>query len=75
MTLEDIVREARALPVDERKRLIGLIVDTLTEQEGVEPARKQRSILELAGLGADAWEGIDPQEYIDRLRDEWDERS
>ncbi len=26
MTLEDIVREVRALPLDERKRLIGLVV-------------------------------------------------
>ncbi|MEW6578260.1 MAG: hypothetical protein AB1435_03595 [Chloroflexota bacterium] len=55
--------------------MIGLIVDTLTEQESVEPARRQRSILELAGLGADTWGGIDPHEYIDRLRDKWDERS
>ena len=26
---------------------------------------------ELRGLGKEIWEGIDPQEYVDRLRDEW----
>jgi hypothetical protein len=70
MTLDDIVREVRALPVQQRKELIGLIVDTLTE-----PSPSSRhSILELAGLGAEIWKGIDAQEYVDRLRDEWDSR-
>jgi len=29
---------------------------------------KKRSIMELAGLGAEIWEGIDAQEYVDELR-------
>ena len=72
MTLEEIVREVRALPVDERKRLIGLIVDTLTEPEP-SPGKKKRSILEFEGLGAEIWEGIDVEEYVNQLRDEWDD--
>jgi hypothetical protein len=32
------------------------------------------SILELEGLGAEIWEGIDAQEYVDQLRSEWDDR-
>lgn len=27
---------------------------------------------DLAGLGKDIWEGEDAQEYVDRLRDEWE---
>lgn len=33
--------------------------------------RKRRSILELEGLGAEIWEGIDAQTYVDRERDSW----
>ena len=34
--------------------------------------RKQRSILELEGLGREAWKGVDTDEYIDRERNSWD---
>ena len=32
------------------------------------------SILELEGLGAEVWEGIEPQEFVNQLREEWDHR-
>ena len=72
LTLEDIVREVRTLPIAERKRLIGLIVDTLTDQSS--PLPPTRSILEFEGVGAEIWQGIDTQEYVNKLRDEWDNR-
>ena len=37
-------------------------------------AQRQRSLLELEGLGADLWQGIDAQHYVDELRQEWDQR-
>jgi len=58
--------------VDERKELISILVDTLTEPT-TQP--KKRSLLELEGLGKDIWEGIDAQEYVNELRREWDHRS
>lgn len=73
LTLEDIIREVRTLPIAERKRLIGLIIDTLTDQPAPPPAR--RSILEFEGVGAEIWRGIDAQDYVNQLRDEWDDRS
>jgi hypothetical protein len=30
--------------------------------------------MELHGLGAEIWQGIDAQEYVDQLRSEWDDR-
>ncbi|MCK6457196.1 MAG: hypothetical protein L6Q92_11790 [Phycisphaerae bacterium] len=30
-----------------------------------------RSILELEGLGAEIWVGVDARQYVDELRDEW----
>lgn len=73
MTVEAMLEEIRELPVDERKRLIGLIVDTLTDP-APEGTPKKRSILELRGLGKEIWEGIDAQEYVNDLRNEWDHR-
>lgn len=32
----------------------------------------ERSLLELEGLGADIWQGIDGQAYVQGLREEWD---
>lgn len=36
------------------------------------PPVRRRSITELRGLGAEIWEGIDAQEYVNALRDEWE---
>jgi len=71
MTVEAILEEVRELSMPERKRLIGLIVDTLTEPVD-QPTGKKRSILEFEGVGAEIWQGIDVQEYLGQLRDEWD---
>lgn len=76
MSLEMLLEEIRAIPVDDRKKLIGMIIDTLTEDVPVEqPVRGERSILELSGLGAEIWQGIDAQAYIRQMRDEWDDEA
>ena len=36
---------------------------------------RRHSILELHGLGKEIWEGVDPKEFVGKLRDEWDERA
>jgi hypothetical protein len=66
--LADLIREIRELSISERKMLLMIIADSLTE------TAKTRSLLELEGLGAELWEGIDAQAYVDSLRSEWDER-
>jgi hypothetical protein len=35
---------------------------------------RPHSLLELEGLGAELWHGVDAQEYVDELRREWDHR-
>ncbi len=72
MTIQEMIREARTLSVEERKQLIKALVDIVNEPEAENP--KKRNLLELAGLGADIWEGIDAQEYVNQLRSEWDHR-
>lgn len=69
MTIQEMIQEARTLSVEERKQLIKALVDIVNEPEAAPP--KKRNLLELAGLGAELWEGIDPQEYVNQLRSEW----
>lgn len=38
------------------------------------PSESGRSILELRGLGKELWDGIDAQEYVNELRNEWPDR-
>jgi len=72
MSVEGLLEEIRTLSVADRKRLITAIVDTLTEP-APEFEGKKRSILEFEGVGAEMWQGIDAQDYVNRLRAEWDE--
>jgi hypothetical protein len=61
------------IPVTEQLKLIALISRKLAAQsDAVEP--QTRSLLELEGLGAEIWKGIDAQRYVDELRNEWDEK-
>lgn len=70
MTITEIIQQAKSLSLQEQRELVQLLNDSLLQAE--EP--KKHSILELAGLGAEVWQGIDPQEYINQLRTEWDDR-
>lgn len=70
VNVNDVMIQARELSLQERRELIHLLTDSVIE----EASTPEHSILELAGLGAEIWEGIDPQEYIRQLRSEWDER-
>ncbi len=72
MTVKEIVAQIRALPLEQRKEVAKLAIDTLTEPSV--PTEESRSLLELGGLGAEIWQGIDAQEYVNQLRDEWDHR-
>lgn len=71
MTLREIIQEIPKLSAQERKDLIHVLVDSLTETSEA----KTHSLSELRGLGIEIWDGIDAQAYVNQLRDEWDERS
>lgn len=65
-------RQIKVLPADERLRLLARIAADLAGETPAQP--RKRSILELEGLGAELWQGIDAQEYVNKMRDEWDHR-
>jgi hypothetical protein len=71
MTVADILEQAKSLSLQERKLLVKMLVDTL---DIADASPRQRRLSELRGLGKEIWNGIDAQEYVNQLRNEWDER-
>ena len=69
MTITDILEQAKTLTPQERKELTKLLIDMMDGGDGPH----QRRLSELRGLGKEIWQGIDAQEYVDQLRDEWDD--
>src|SRR4051812_41135128 len=68
-TANQIYREhVRALPAAERLALISLIASELAAERGTPQDGPKHRLTELRGLGKEIWEGIDAQEYADRLR-------
>ncbi len=66
-------RHIRQIPAAEQLELIALISRQLIGRHDLE-AESQRSLLEMEGLGAEIWEGVEPQQYVDALRNEWENR-
>ncbi|MGB8507424.1 MAG: hypothetical protein WCD76_03385 [Pyrinomonadaceae bacterium] len=66
------LRHVKPLPPGQRLRLLEKIAQDLADDAASRPVR---SVLELHGLGKEIWEDVDPQMYVNKLRDEWDERS
>ncbi len=63
-----ILETARELTPQEQLDLLEGITALLRTALPVAPTH---SILELEGLGADAWRGIDPQTYVNEERASW----
>jgi hypothetical protein len=75
LTAKEIYEQlVKRLPPEERLQLIEMVNRDLLERPGKEPQKNKRSLMELHGLGAEIWQGIDAQEYVDELRKEWDHR-
>lgn len=73
MTIEELyAQEIRSRTTQERLRLLELVTRDLAEQNPV-PQERRYSLLELDGAGVHNPVGMDPQEYINQMRDEWDD--
>ena len=74
MPIQEIyARHIKALPVADQMRLMALIAHGLATPIGRD-LMPSSSLLELVGLGAEIWTGIDAQVYVDELRGDWDQR-
>jgi hypothetical protein len=65
-------RHLAHLSKEDRLRLLAIIANDLTQI--LPSGDKRHSLSELEGLGAEIWKGIDAQEYVDDLRDEWERK-
>ena len=63
-------QQIKPLPRAARLQLLARIAQDLAAfDEADEP---ESSLLELEGLGSEIWQGIDAQQYVNEMRDEWD---
>ena len=72
MTFREMLSDIPSLTVEERKRLIAALVDSLTDE--VQPSGKKFDILDFEGVGAHLYDGTDAQEEVNAMRAEWDTR-
>ena len=61
----------KPLPREQQVQLLDLL---RTELENGGDNGQKHSILELHGLGKEIWQGVDSNEYVRKLRDEWEDR-
>jgi hypothetical protein len=74
-TVEEIYQQhIKPLSAPERLRLLAITAQDLVHQGSDTTEGPERSIMELHGLGAEIWKGVDAQEYVDELRGEWNHR-
>jgi hypothetical protein len=60
----------KPLPREEQVQLLDLLRNELENDSD-----NEHSILDLHGLGKEIWQGVDPMDYVSKLRDEWEERT
>lgn len=63
----------KPLPPEDRLQLLAVMARDLAPPDPQEEAG-EHSLLELEGVGAELWRGIDAQDYVRALREEWDHR-
>lgn len=66
-------RYIKPLPPRDRLRLLAVMARDLAPSDALE-APREHSLLELEGLGAHLWRGIDARDYVRGLREEWEHR-
>jgi len=66
-------QQIKPLPARDRLQLLALIAEDLAIAIGAQ-GPQERSLLELEGLGAALWDGVDAQAFVDALRNEWERR-
>ena len=71
MTVNQLVEQARTLSQAERVELLKRLVDIVAQSGSL---RQKHSILEYEGIAAHLADDEDPQDYLRRLRSEWDDR-
>lgn len=67
-TYREVLNKTQTLSMDEQYKLLQHLVILLGEHLEI---GKQKSILELQGLGKEIWAGMDAQKYVNEERESW----
>jgi DNA polymerase/3'-5' exonuclease PolX len=70
LSYHDYVQGIRKLKPEEQVSLLEII--SVNSKKTLKKRGASHSILELEGLGAEIWTGIDAQEYVRQERAAWD---
>lgn len=70
--MEQILQEIEQLTPDEQKQLSERLAERVKSSEGAN--QPKRSWQELRGIAPNILEGKDAQDWVNELRDEWEER-
>jgi hypothetical protein len=72
ISYSDYVRGIKFLNIDEQLTLLEIISARIKKTIGSKGDKKKNSIMSLEGMGANAWKGIDAQDYLKKERASWD---
>lgn len=67
MSVQDVIQQVRQLPHNEQRALMEWLGALLQEEDAEKPYR----IWDFEGIASHLADDEDPQDYINRLRDEW----
>jgi hypothetical protein len=70
LRFEDYVKGIERLRPDQQLNLIEIISARL--KTNLRRTKVKHSIMELEGLGAHIWKGVDAQQYVSKERKSWD---
>jgi hypothetical protein len=62
--------QIKPLPCEQQVQLLDIL---RSELENGDDNGQPHSVLELHGLGKEIWQGVDGDEYVKKLRDEWED--
>jgi hypothetical protein len=65
-----VVQEISKLKKKQRMEVLKKLVLLLDRPQGA--TKRKPKLTDLAGLGAEVWKGVDPDEYVKNIRAEWD---
>jgi len=64
----ELDNELRDLPILHQRKLLDIV---RLMKKGSGALQKRHDILELKGCGKEIWKGVDAQQYVNKLREEW----
>jgi hypothetical protein len=67
--VNNVVNQLARLKKSQRIAVLKKLVHLIDKPE---PSKKSPKLTDLAGLGSEIWKDVDPDEYVRKLREEWD---